>query len=53
MNNNITNEQRIEDLNRNLIYWNTKMFAATSSVASKKAYNKIKKIELEFNSIKK
>lgn len=44
-----TKEQQIEELNRDLMYWNGKMCASTCSTEREKAHGMIKVIQSEFN----
>ena len=44
-----TTEKQIEELNRDLIYWNTKMCASTCSTKIKEAHDMIKIIQSEFD----
>ena len=46
-----TKEKQIEELNRDLIYWNTKMCASSCSSEVEEAHNMIKAIQLEFNKL--
>jgi hypothetical protein len=44
-------EQQIEAFNKDLMYWNAKMFASTCSIEVEKAHDMIKIIQLEFDKI--
>ena len=44
-----TSEKQIEELNKDLIYWNTKMRASTCSTKINEAHDMIKVIQSEFD----
>ena len=46
-----TKEKQIEELNRDLIYWNAKMSASSCSSEVEEAHNMIKVIQLEFDKL--